>query len=42
MDKGTLYGKKCLPYVVPAAEALSLDTIDDWRRAETKLKREAR
>jgi len=42
MNKGSLYGEKCLPYVIPAAEALSLDTIDDWHRAETELKREAR
>lgn len=37
MEKGSLYGDKCLPYRVPADEALSLDSMDDWRRAEKLL-----
>jgi CMP-N-acetylneuraminic acid synthetase len=40
MEKGSLYGEKCLPYLVPAVEALSLDTMDDWWRAEELLKPE--
>jgi CMP-N-acetylneuraminic acid synthetase len=41
MEKGSLYGEKCLPYLVPADEALSLDTMDDWRRAEMLLSGES-
>lgn len=40
MEKGSLYGEKCRPYFVPADEALSLDTMDDWWRAEELLKPE--
>lgn len=40
MEMGSLYGEKCLPYLVPADEALNLDTMDDWRRAEELLKPE--
>jgi len=40
MEKGSLYGEKSLPYLVPADEALSLDTMEDWRRAEELLKAE--
>jgi CMP-N,N'-diacetyllegionaminic acid synthase len=34
MYQGSLYGEKCVPLVVSPEEALSLDTMDDWRRAE--------
>ena len=38
MDKGDIYGDKCLPLVVTREEALSLDNMDDWVRAEAILK----
>ena len=37
MERNSLYGEKCLPYRVPAHEALSLDSKDDWQRAEAVL-----
>ncbi|MDO8311305.1 MAG: acylneuraminate cytidylyltransferase family protein [Sideroxyarcus sp.] len=37
IEKGSLYGDKCLPLVVSLEESLSLDTIDDWSRAEAIL-----
>lgn len=33
-EKGNIYGDKCLPLVLPAEESLSLDTVEDWQRAE--------
>lgn len=37
IEKGSLYGDKCLPLVVSLEESLSLDTLDDWSRAEAIL-----
>lgn len=37
MEQNTLYGKRCLPLVVSQDEALSLDTPNDWARAESLL-----
>ncbi|MEX2160720.1 MAG: acylneuraminate cytidylyltransferase family protein [Anaerolineales bacterium] len=37
MEKGSLYGDRCLPLVVSREEAMSLDTVDDWRRAEEAI-----
>jgi CMP-N-acetylneuraminic acid synthetase len=34
MERGTLYGERCMPLVVTAEEALSLDTMEDWQEAE--------
>ena len=30
----TLYGARCLPFVIPPEESLSIDTPEDWTRAE--------
>ncbi len=38
MEKNTIYGDRCLPLVIPAEESLNLDALDDWDRAESKLK----
>jgi CMP-N,N'-diacetyllegionaminic acid synthase len=38
MEKNSIYGDRCLPLVLPAEESLNLDTLDDWDRAEKKLK----
>lgn len=38
MKKDSIYGDKCLPLVLPAEESLNLDTLDDWDRAEKKIK----
>lgn len=31
---GSLYGKTCLPLVIPHSESCNLDTEEDWQRAE--------
>ncbi|MEX1248254.1 MAG: acylneuraminate cytidylyltransferase family protein [Anaerolineales bacterium] len=37
MERGSLYGEKCLPLIISRGEALSLDTMVDWQRAEEIL-----
>ncbi len=37
VEQGTLYGERCIPLIVDADEALSIDTIEDWRKAEEIL-----
>jgi N-acylneuraminate cytidylyltransferase len=37
MNKGSLYGDKCLPLIVMRDEAMSLDDLDDWQKAESIL-----
>ena len=34
---GTLYGERCQPLIVNAADSLSIDTPDDWAEAERRL-----
>ena len=34
---GTIYGERCQPLVVNAADSLSIDTPDDWAEAERRL-----
>jgi CMP-N,N'-diacetyllegionaminic acid synthase len=34
---GDLYGDRCIPLVLPADEALSIDTEADWAEAERRL-----
>lgn len=34
---GTIYGERCLPLIVDAADSLSIDTPDDWAEAERRL-----
>jgi CMP-N,N'-diacetyllegionaminic acid synthase len=34
---GTIYGERCLPIVVDAADSLSIDTLADWDEAERRL-----
>lgn len=34
---GSLYGERCLPYLVDSAASLSIDTSDDWTEAERRL-----
>jgi CMP-N-acetylneuraminic acid synthetase len=36
-DTGSLYGRVCLPLILPAADSLTLDSEDDWREAERRL-----
>lgn len=38
MNNNSIYGDRCMPFVLPAEESLNLDTLDDWDRAEKKLK----
>jgi CMP-N,N'-diacetyllegionaminic acid synthase len=34
---GTIYGERCQPLIVNAADSLSIDTPDDWAEAERRL-----
>lgn len=34
---GTIYGERCLPLLIDPHESLSIDTADDWARAEAIL-----
>ena len=34
---GTIYGERCQPLLVHAADSLSIDTPDDWAEAERRL-----
>jgi CMP-N-acetylneuraminic acid synthetase len=34
---GTIYGERCLPIIVDAADSLSIDTLADWDEAERRL-----
>jgi CMP-N,N'-diacetyllegionaminic acid synthase len=38
LDERDLYGSRCLPLIVPAEEALSIDTLEDWAEAERRLR----
>lgn len=35
---GSLYGTRCLAYVMPAEVSVNIDTMADWERAETLLR----
>lgn len=35
---GNIYGHDCRPLIVPASESCPLDTEDDWREAERRLR----
>jgi CMP-N,N'-diacetyllegionaminic acid synthase len=34
---GSIYGERCLPLIVNAADSLSIDSPDDWAEAERRL-----
>ncbi|MEW6319620.1 MAG: acylneuraminate cytidylyltransferase family protein [Acidobacteriota bacterium] len=34
---GSIYGTDCRPLIIPAAESLSIDTMEDWCEAERRL-----
>jgi CMP-N-acetylneuraminic acid synthetase len=36
-EQHSIYGGACRPLVLPAAESLTLDTVDDWETAERRL-----
>lgn len=36
--KGSIYGKVCKPYIMPSAESINIDSMDDWIIAEHRLK----
>ena len=38
-ESRSIYGRRCLPLIVPAAESLTLDTPEDWAEAERRLAR---
>jgi CMP-N-acetylneuraminic acid synthetase len=38
---GNIYGDRCSPLVIDAADSLSIDTPDDWAEAERRLCRRA-
>lgn len=37
IKKDSIYGERCLPLILPAAESLTLDTEEDWSEAERRL-----
>jgi N-acylneuraminate cytidylyltransferase len=37
VDRHDLYGDRCLPLVLHSDEVLTIDTPDDWRRAEQRI-----
>ncbi len=36
--EGSLYGHRCIPMVIPANESATIDTEEDWQRAEAMMK----
>lgn len=36
---GSIYGEKCIPYVMPAVRSINLDSERDWQEAERALAR---
>jgi CMP-N,N'-diacetyllegionaminic acid synthase len=38
MEQGSVYGNRCLPFVLPPAESLNLDSEADWQLAEERLR----
>lgn len=38
MQKGSLYGDRCLPLILSADESLTLDSLEDWQKAEERLR----
>jgi CMP-N,N'-diacetyllegionaminic acid synthase len=42
MNMNTLYGPKCIPLPLDPEESLSLDTMEDWQRAESILSAQGR
>jgi len=39
VKKKSLYGDKCLPFIMSSEEQVNLDTLDDWQKAEQLLAR---
>jgi len=37
MEKNSIYGEKCLAFVLPPEESMNLDDPEDWLEAEEKL-----
>jgi CMP-N,N'-diacetyllegionaminic acid synthase len=37
MERHSIYGNKCCPLVIDAAESLNLDTLEDWAAAERAI-----
>lgn len=37
---GNIYGDACRPLLIPAAESLSIDSLEDWSEAERRLAHE--
>lgn len=36
-ERGSIYGRRCRPLVVPATESLTIDTQADWEEAERRV-----
>lgn len=41
LREGTLYGTRCVPFLMPASASIDIDTIEDLEMAEQFLRREA-
>lgn len=38
IERGSLYGDKCVPLIIPPHESCNIDTEEDWQRAEAMMK----
>ena len=38
IEQGSLYGSHCVPLVIPSSESCTLDTEEDWQRAEAMVR----
>lgn len=36
--EGSLYGHKCIPLIIPADESATIDSEEDWKRAEAMMR----
>jgi CMP-N-acetylneuraminic acid synthetase len=36
-EQASIYGRRCVPLVLPACESLTIDTADDWAEAERRM-----
>ena len=38
IERGSLYGDKCVPLIIPPHESCNIDTEEDWQRAEAMMR----
>jgi len=42
LKQRTLYGQRCVPMIMPPNESLSIDSLNDWKDAELRLRSKTR